>query len=274
MSATSKTSTRHFYPRSPCGERPVKCFKLRRLNVFLSTLSLRRATHGWPFRHNADTFLSTLSLRRATCIPPGTIRPGTISIHALLAESDYGTGPGVLTVGDFYPRSPCGERRQLVQLRCILPLISIHALLAESDVYSRQRCEPCRRFLSTLSLRRATVCARLYITLSRNFYPRSPCGERQTVIDGVIGTIKFLSTLSLRRATADRRGPSVARRISIHALLAESDGKKIKWCCSIRDFYPRSPCGERPGFDSGAFVPAEISIHALLAESDGQPSSV
>ena len=34
------------------------------------------------------------------------------------------------------------------------------------------------------------------------------------------------------------------------------------------NFYPRSPCGERPAIDVFLAVWAIISIHALLAESD------
>ena len=36
--------TEHFYPRSPCGERLSIHFVHLRKNIFLSTLSLRRAT--------------------------------------------------------------------------------------------------------------------------------------------------------------------------------------------------------------------------------------
>ena len=56
-----------------------------------------------------------------------------ISIHALLAESDCGLPAGQPITPDFYPRSPCGERRvhyDNYNLHCV---ISIHALLAESD---------------------------------------------------------------------------------------------------------------------------------------------
>ncbi len=35
-------------------------------------------------------------------------------------------------------------------------------------------------------------------------------------------------------------------------------------------FYPRSPCGERPGKSTTLTRIAWISIHALLAESDGR----
>ena len=56
----------HFYPRSPCGERPAGSHGQKTLLQFLSTLSLRRATY--------DTYAKVLRVN--------------ISIHALLAESD------------------------------------------------------------------------------------------------------------------------------------------------------------------------------------------
>ena len=59
--------------------------------------------------------------------------------------------------------------------------------------------------------------------------------------------------------------------ISIHALLAESDLAKTKIPPKVKNFYPRSPCGERhaSATSTGAFT--IISIHALLAESDCEP---
>ena len=79
--------------------------------------------------------------------------------------------------------------------------------------------------------------------------------------------------------------------ISIHALLAESDLTSIltsrkrsvflstlslrrataMWFiigCPMQNFYPRSPCGERPWHIHGFLRGLPISIHALLAESD------
>ena len=61
------------------------------------------------------------------------------------------------------------------------------------------------------------------------------------IVDG-----SFLSTLSLRRATTWARGSRVTYVISIHALLAESDVLWVLRKVPILDFYPRSPCGERP----------------------------
>ena len=57
----------------------------------------------------------------------------------------------------------------------------------------------------------------------------------------------FLSTLSLRRATRQTPGEMVCGQ----------------------NFYPRSPCGERPAEIAQAAARLAISIHALLAESDG-----
>ena len=56
--------------------------------------------------------------------------------------------------------------------------------------------------------------------------------------------------------------------ISIHALLAESDHPKMSDHPHNTNFYPRSPCGERPITDIDFRIIAKISIHALLAESD------
>ena len=56
--------------------------------------------------------------------------------------------------------------------------------------------------------------------------------------------------------------------ISIHALLAESDAAKESWKTPHINFYPRSPCGERPVRSDIEHHHGLISIHALLAESD------
>ena len=149
--------------------------------------------------------------------------PGGISIHALLAESDAGSLAEVAKYAT----------------------ISIHALLAESDCARGPPRGKAPRFLSTLSLRRATNQPGKSNKLARHFYPRSPCGERPTFAVTETMEVEFLSTLSLRRAT---RGANHATRhlyISIHALLAESDSNRPVTMHTWK-----------------------ISIHALLAESD------
>ncbi len=108
--------------------------------------------------------------------------------------------------------------------------ISIHALLAESD------------------LRQAT-----FRRLAGNFYPRSPCGERPSSPVSMGKFWRFLSTLSLRRATNTGQRRLQRDDISIHALLAESDLVDLVSIVTNKDFYPRSPCGERPGSTSLTF---------------------
>ena len=87
---TGQQSTVYFYPRSPCGERPPKLSRVVPTPIFLSTLSLRRATP-----HDAEgpgcVFYfyprSPCGERPGAVTSPAVIR--NISIHALLAESDH-----------------------------------------------------------------------------------------------------------------------------------------------------------------------------------------
>ena len=144
-----------------------------------------------------------------------------ISIHALLAESDGKPIRSPAAMPYFYPRSPCGERRECGRpARC-----SLH-------FYPRSPCGERPKPITSLH----TFC---------NFYPRSPCGERPTIPPRASSVFTFLSTLSLRRATWSGRLAPLVKEISIHALLAESDA--VRWAFEdwYIDFYPRSPCGER-----------------------------
>ena len=123
-------------------------------------------------------------------------------------------------------------------------------------------------FLSTLSLRRATGNDRRGCWYSCYFYPRSPYGERRMSRCTVAGSCRFLSTLSLRRATTKHDQATNTHRISIHALLTESDRPSAMLSSGREYFYPRSPCGERPALSLPFGAVWIISIHALLAESD------
>ena len=173
-------------------------------------------------------FLSTLSLRRAT--HSGHSEPGgnlDFYPRSPCGERLHNAGPLPTVCRDFYPRSPCGERPKELTLaaknavflstlslrRATHPdhgnprrlVISIHALLAESDDKPAQPSPAAVQFLSTLSLRRATRQNIRGPQACAHFYPRSPCGERQG-----IHTIW-----------------ACTNNISIHALLAESDGNYL-----------------------------------------------
>ena len=147
----------------------------------------------------------------------------------------------------FYPRSPCGERpAAALYAGGVAISISIHALLAESDKRSSSTTAAIPKFLSTLSLRRATEHNMQLSVGTSHFYPRSPCGER-----------------------LNRRPNHIKRyEISIHALLAESDRTVGCLYSNSVYFYPRSPCGERLTLIGNGLSILTISIHALLAESD------
>ena len=135
------------------------------LFVFLSTLSLRRATWGGSRGgKTAALFLSTLSLRRATSF----------------------TGVSWSQPSNFYPRSPCGERLHIGRGCVMIHRISIHALLAESDPPAAASIPFCATFLSTLSLRRATFRTPRRSKWGTHFYPRSPCGERRLLQNGFL----------------------------------------------------------------------------------------
>ena len=169
----------HFYPRSPCGERPFApdwAEIARRISIH----ALLAESDDFQVHRAAlvIVFLSTLSLRRAT---------GTSRIHALF-------------LAHFYPRSPCGERPAKTTCRRQKQDISIHALLAESD---------------NVNLMFA----------------------------------KSLFSISIHALLAESddlyRYELIWVKISIHALLAESDRHAQRIAPINANFYPRSPCGER-----------------------------
>ena len=193
-----------------------------------------------------------------------------ISIHALLAESDH-----LLFAMD----------KGLT--------ISIHALLAESDRPPSRKTDRLPPFLSTLSLRRATVVMEATKVENQYFYPRSPCGERHHIptahgraaaisihallaeSDAILGIPNQVGTwISIHALLAESdllpRYYTDTTSISIHALLAESDPRAWPVWSPRPYFYPRSPCGERPTPLAAECDASTISIHALLAESDGQ----
>ena len=148
---------RYFYPRSPCGERPIRireCRKRKYISIHAllaesDLLGLHVGSHDIYFYPRSPCGERHLDSEDCTLVP-------------------Y-----------FYPRSPCGERRKVRVVEPGLLNISIHALLAESDLAGMSDKLIGSVFLSTLSLRRATSVLHSFRPLQEHFYPRSPCGERQ-----------------------------------------------------------------------------------------------
>ena len=243
--------------------------------------------------HPHKSFLSTLSLRRATkvsvIVPSGSLY---FYPRSPCGERRKWWRTFLHPRSYFYPRSPCGERRHLSCNEWYHIPISIHALLAESDEDQNCASSSGPLFLSTLSLRRATTDGHAFHVPLFPFLSTLSLRRATGLVNAFHGDLlTFLSTLSLRRATAGAAGADRDKRISIHALLAESDGNVLDWIKQRFDFYPRSPCGERPDGLGGKchhipnFYPRSpcgerhaqhfstlhnilISIHALLAESD------
>ena len=257
-----------FYPRSPCGERlHYDNYNLHCVEISIHALLAESDNSSVNTADKEARFLSTLSLRRATewCGPMGTRYE--ISIHALLAESDLIQAMPHLTA------------------RLFLSTLSLRR--ATHGCYSLRHSA---QFLSTLSLRRATTRIARYQSNHTDFYPRSPCGERQPARTRNDKHNIFLSTLSLRRATGNSLSMLYNVVISIHALLAESDPRTL-----LTRFFPGiflSTLSLRRATLTPSMVATlisflstlslrratasthqerqaqHISIHALLAESD------
>ena len=197
--------------------------------------------------NSTGEFLSTLSLRRATS-------------SKIISSS---------IIAYFYPRSPCGERQSVgysaVRLFIFLSTLSLRRATAQDILTALNNI-----FLSTLSLRRATLRQTFNIERIKYFYPRSPCGERLGAFMRFLYSLfisihallaesdsfGMLPRCLLKRisihallAESDRSKPTEQTKtfISIHALLAESDQSSAKSTPEEANFYPRSPCGERPG---------------------------
>ena len=138
--------------------------------------------------------------RRIMMMQP-TISLG-ISIHALRVESDGFGGRGRFRGWNFYPRSPCGERRIEAEYINSTMEISIHALRVESDSCQFQYSRVGKISIHALRVESDDQCTS-QTRLCGYFYPRSPCGERQTSTISTDGVPTFLSTLSVWRATVD-----------------------------------------------------------------------
>ena len=193
-------------------------------------------------------FQSTLPMRGATLFAPPLHRAGYISIHAPHAGSDDEkvaayraelisihaphAGSDFLRLlfcwcsSYFNPRSPCGERRCIKQIRssrnnfnprspcgerllslssCVLnALISIHAPHAGSDIF---RASSLTRTVISIHAPHAgsdhNHCV-LQAPLSY-FNPRSPCGERQYYIRSLRQTFYF----NPRSPCGERRLPPI-----------------------------------------------------------------
>ena len=146
------------------------------------------------------SFQSTHSLRSATEHPRDLPVPGSVSIHALLAECDRTWAKAPCGQTCFNPRTPCGVR---------------HA--------GTEAVITCQPFQSTHSLRSATHAVIIALP-ERAVSIHALLAECDRQISAYRGKgLRFQSTHSLRSATRVLTACRPLMSVSIHALLAECD---------------------------------------------------
>ena len=148
---------------------------------------------------------------------------------------------------DFYPRSPRGERQFKIRALSQEENISIHAPREGSDMRARGTSSSILTFLSTLPARGATINI-------------TPAMQAETPI-----------SIHAPREGSDGQKPlqpGPADGISIHAPREGSDRTISGRGFAGVDFYPRSPRGERLGWQADGHPLAAISIHAPREGSD------
>ena len=261
--------TRYFNPRSPCGERLGQplwisdrlAISIHAPRVGSDTSCLTRSQPLYDFNPR-----SPCGERRR---PGDSDRAGkNISIHAPRVGSDQDFVIKAPAPAPFQstlpvwgatrcPRHPSGKHRA----------ISIHAPRVGSDNGSTGERNTSGRFQSTLPVWGATELDAVKEQLTKDFNPRSPCGERPlpglhpcerrlfqstlpvwgATMDAVdtFDNGRFQSTLPVWGATQDFRIGQIICIISIHAPRVGSDEAEAFTPEEMTYFNPRSPCGER-----------------------------
>ena len=213
-------------------------------NEFQSTLPVWGATSPFSAHPSPSIFQSTLPVWGATPSPLPTLRHQ----EYFNPRSPCGERPGWRAGGppgpDFNPRSPCGERRGGGKPRPNIENFNPRSPCGERRINTSNR-SIIHRFQSTLPVWGATAATAVVfvpppisihaprvgsdnflitaLRTTRNFNPRSPCGERLFVNRRFEKMTVFQSTLPVWGAT-------------LAALVGH--------CLEIY-FNPRSPCGER-----------------------------
>ena len=127
----------------------------------------------------------------------------------------------------------------------------------------------CRTFQSTLPMRGATSPYFSSYSSCEIFQSTLPMRGATRYTIAVSRPYKFQSTLPMRGATEVRAFEQYCRGISIHTPHAGSDYRIKLSRCSIMNFNPHSPCGERHKYTYNRYsIVNNISIHTLHAGSD------
>ena len=101
------------------------------------------------------------------------------------------------------------------------------------------------------------------------FYPRSPCGERPHIIGHAVNLHPISIHALLAESDGTSQGADTGHKMNFYPRSPCGERLNSSWISSIKkNFYPRSPCGERRQAKQTYRAKTSISIHALLAESD------
>ena len=234
-----------FNPRSPHGERRAHAMLCDVLGKFQSTLPARGATRPQITVRASPIFQSTLPARGATTTET--------------TSRAY--------MRDFNPRSPHGERPGGQARRRNQHPISIHAPRTGSDDRPRRN----RRGLRISIHAPRTGSDRIFGDLqafAMDFNPRSPHGERRSLVMAVISRCLFQSTLPARGATV-RRVMSVPASTNFnprspHGERRHTDAAKAQEAI----FQSTLPARGATSPDADGFHARAISIHAPRTGSD------
>ena len=237
---------RHFYPRSPRGERHPICGLRGPVHGDFYPRSPRgeRRTGGVDNSQQIK-FLSTLPARGATGRRhrdhrrPGNFYP----------RSPRGERPAARTAfdfkKDFYPRSPRGER-QAAHAPSQAWARFLSTLPARGATRELGLDWNADKFLSTLPARGATCLLAVSCSALWGISIHAPReGSDWTCWTAGLCWRAFLSTLPARGATRQPDAGPCHRHISIHAPREGSDKLKKPRGSWPPYFYPRSPRGER-----------------------------
>ena len=239
--------TKHFYPRSPRGERRQH----RRTGSKVRRISIHAPREGSDAKKNASRwtgfFISIHAPREGSdkvCKIDSYLVH--ISIHAPREGSD-GFVQLVKAGGDhFYPRSPRGERPDFAAAKTYISNFYPRSPRGERPSPTPPPARP-PRFLSTLPARGATPGpAHQKGGEGAGFLSTLPARGATYRMMFSLAVATFLSTLPARGATGRRRGPHPGGRY----------------------FYPRSPRGERRQASIRSGLKELISIHAPREGSD------
>ena len=238
----------NFYPRSPRGERPKPAENTQKHVYF------------YP-RSPRGERLFPLALHPAPLLNfyPRSPRGERRRRYHLRAHPPH-----------FYPRSPRGERPSVQDVQQVFHAISIHAPREGSDSIWARASTWSVLFLSTLPARGATKAGEG--DKGQNGISIHAPREGSDPLRPVLHPAHGISIHAPREGSDDPGArPARSRRISIHAPREGSDQGMAGGATLPRNFYPRSPRGERRLDVGNGLRQGGISIHAPREGSDFCP---